>query len=75
MVFGGKEESYRSTDIPNPLSEYGLQKLESEKSLSSMDENVVVLRLTLSMEIVCEEIEARMKEFLNPFATSPINTF
>ena len=31
MVFGGKEESYRSTDIPNPLSEYGLQKLESEK--------------------------------------------
>jgi len=48
MVFGGKEESYRSTDIPNPLSEYGLQKLESEKKvLSSMDENVVVLRLTL----------------------------
>ena len=33
MVFGGKEEPYRSTDIPNPLSEYGLQKLESEKSL------------------------------------------
>ena len=48
MVFGGKEEPYRSTDSPNPLSEYGLQKLESEKKvLSSMDENVVVLRLTL----------------------------
>ena len=34
--------------MPKPISEYGNQKLESEKKvLSSIDENVVVLRLTL----------------------------
>ena len=48
MVFEGREQPYRSTDSPNPLSEYGRQKLESEKKvLSSMEDNVVVLRLTL----------------------------
>jgi len=48
MVFEGREEPYRSTDMPKPLSEYGSQKLESEKQvLSAIDENVVVLRLTL----------------------------
>ena len=31
MVFGGKDEPYRSTDTPNPISEYGRQKLEAEK--------------------------------------------
>ena len=48
MVFEGREEPYRSTDMPKPISEYGNQKLESEKKvLSAIDENVVVLRLTL----------------------------
>ena len=48
MVFEGREEPYRSTDMPKPISEYGNQKLDSEKKvLSAMDENVVVLRLTL----------------------------
>ena len=48
MVFGGRDEPYRSTDTPSPLNEYGNQKLESEKKvLFAADENVVVLRLTL----------------------------
>ena len=48
MVFGGRDEPYRSTDTPCPLNEYGNQKLESEKKvLFAADENVVVLRLTL----------------------------
>ena len=48
MVFGGRDEPYRSTDTPGPLNEYGNQKLESEKKvLFAADENVVVLRLTL----------------------------
>ena len=48
MVFDGSDAPYRSTDIPNPLSEYGRQKLEAEKKvLSVSDENIVVLRVTL----------------------------
>ena len=48
MVFDGTQSPYRSTDMPNPLSEYGRQKLEAEKRiLASSDENVVVLRITL----------------------------
>ena len=48
MVFEGRQQPYRSTDIPNPLSEYGLQKLESEKKvLSAIGENFVILRITL----------------------------
>jgi len=48
MVFDGTQSPYRSTDMPNPLSEYGRQKLEAEKGiLASSDENLVVLRITL----------------------------
>ena len=48
MVFDGRESPYRSTDLPNPLSEYGRQKLEAEKKvLAATDENLVVLRITL----------------------------
>ena len=48
MVFEGRQQPYRSTDVPNPLSEYGLQKLESEKKvLSAIGENFVILRITL----------------------------
>jgi len=48
MVFDGSASPYRSTDMPNPLGEYGRQKLESEKRvLSVTDENLAVLRVTL----------------------------
>ena len=48
MVFDGSTSPYRSTDMPNPLGEYGRQKLESEKRvLSVTDENLAVLRVTL----------------------------
>ena len=48
MVFSGRKRPYRSTDQPNPLSEYGRQKLDAEKRiLSSLDDNFVVLRVTL----------------------------
>lgn len=48
MVFDGKNSPYRSTDVPNPLSEYGKQKLDAEKKvLSVSEENIVVLRITL----------------------------
>lgn len=48
MVFDGTQSPYRSTDMPNPLSEYGRQKLEAEKRvLATADENLVVLRITL----------------------------
>ena len=48
MVFDGTQSPYRSTDSPNPMSEYGRQKLEAEKRvLAATDENLVVLRVTL----------------------------
>ena len=44
----GPNPPYRSTDSPNPMSEYGRQKLEAEKRvLAATDENLVVLRVTL----------------------------
>jgi len=48
MIFPGRKKPYRSTDQPNPLSEYGIQKLDAEKRiLSALDDNFVVLRITL----------------------------
>ena len=48
MVFDGTSPPYRSTDMPNPLSEYGQQKLDAETGvLAVTDENLVVLRITL----------------------------
>ncbi len=48
MVFDGKDSPYRSTDSTNPLSEYGLQKLEAEKQvLQVTDQSLAVLRITL----------------------------
>lgn len=48
MVFDGTKSPYRSTDIPNPMSEYGRQKLEAEKKvLAVTEENLLVLRITL----------------------------
>lgn len=48
MVFEGRDQTYRSTDSPCPVSEYGRQKLEAEKRvLAATDENIVVLRVTI----------------------------
>ncbi|MFP6901271.1 MAG: SDR family oxidoreductase [Opitutales bacterium] len=48
MVFDGTSPPYRSTDVPNPLTVYGKQKLEAErKVLQACPENLVVLRITL----------------------------
>ncbi len=48
LVFDGASSPYRSTDRPNPLSEYGKQKLQAEEEiLQRCPENVVVLRLTI----------------------------
>ncbi len=48
MVFDGNHSPYRSTDMPNPLNEYGIQKLRAEEQvLAVSEENIVVLRITL----------------------------
>lgn len=48
MVFDGTASPYRSTDMPNPLNEYGRQKLEAEKKvLAVTDEDLAILRITL----------------------------
>jgi dTDP-4-dehydrorhamnose reductase len=48
MVFDGVSPPYRSTDVPNPLTTYGKQKLEAEKAaLQACSENLVVLRITI----------------------------
>ena len=47
MVFDGIKPIYRSTDTPNPLTEYGRQKLESEKKILKAGDQIVVLRITI----------------------------
>ena len=48
LVFDGSQSPYRSTDLPNPLSSYGKQKLDAEKKvLKRCPENLVVLRVTI----------------------------
>lgn len=48
LVFDGLKPPYRSTDVPNPLSVYGKQKLAAEEEvLRKCPENVVVLRITI----------------------------
>ena len=42
LVFDGSQSPYRSTDLPNPLSSYGKQKLDAEKKvLKRCPENLV----------------------------------
>jgi dTDP-4-dehydrorhamnose reductase len=50
QVFDGKKSDYKEEDIPNPISEYGKQKLEAEKIVLQNPENVV-LRLPLLIGI------------------------
>ena len=41
MVFDGSSSPYRSTDIPNPLGEYGIQKLDAEKGVLAVAESAL----------------------------------
>ena len=48
LVFDGSKPPYRSTDVPNPLSVYGQQKLLAEEEvLRRCPDNLVVLRITI----------------------------
>lgn len=47
FVFDGKQGFYKETDIPNPLSYYGLSKLKSEEILINSSINYTVLRTIL----------------------------
>ena len=47
-VFDGKSGPYAETDLPNPICEYGRQKLEAEELLRSiLPENHLILRVTV----------------------------
>lgn len=50
QVFDGKKSNYKEEDKPNPISEYGKQKLEAEKIVLQNQQNVV-LRLPLLIGI------------------------
>ena len=47
FIFDGKKGCYKETDIPNPLSYYGLSKLKSEEVLVNSDINYTILRTIL----------------------------
>lgn len=46
-VFDGVSGPYRETDIPNPISEYGRQKLEAEKIVLNASKKNLILRVTV----------------------------
>lgn len=77
MVFDGTSSPYRSTDIPNPLSEYGRQKLDAEKKvLSVSDENLVVLRVTLLNGNSPSGQRSQHEKILNALASNmPVTLF
>ena len=47
FIFDGKKGNYKETDIPSPLSYYGLSKLKSEEVLVNSDINYTILRTIL----------------------------
>lgn len=47
FIFDGIQGYYKETDIPNPLSYYGMSKLNSEKILISSKINFTILRTIL----------------------------
>jgi len=70
MVFDGTRSPYRSTDLPNPLTEYGRQKLEAEKRvLATTDDNLVVLRVTLLNGNSPSGLRSPHERILNGLAT------
>lgn len=46
-VFDGVQGPYRETDAPNPISEYGKQKLASEEIVQSYSVNNLIIRVTV----------------------------
>lgn len=47
FIFDGKKGYYKETDVPNPLSYYGLSKLKSEQLLTSSEIDYTILRTIL----------------------------
>ena len=47
FIFDGKKGYYKETDIPNPLSYYGLSKLKSEEVLTNSSIDYTILRTIL----------------------------
>ncbi|MGY0425948.1 MAG: SDR family oxidoreductase, partial [Polaribacter sp.] len=47
FIFDGKKGYYKETDIPNPLSYYGLSKLKSEDILTNSSIHYTILRTIL----------------------------
>jgi dTDP-4-dehydrorhamnose reductase len=47
FIFDGEKGNYKETDIPNPLSYYGLSKLKSEKILTNSKIDYTILRTIL----------------------------
>ncbi|WP_299045649.1 SDR family oxidoreductase [uncultured Polaribacter sp.] len=47
FIFDGKKGYYKETDIPNPLSYYGLSKLKSEEVLKNSKIDFTILRTIL----------------------------
>jgi dTDP-4-dehydrorhamnose reductase len=47
FIFDGKKGYYKETDIPNPLSYYGLSKLKSEQVLINSNIDYTILRTIL----------------------------
>lgn len=45
-VFDGKNAPYSEEDAPNPLNEYGRQKLETEREIQKRLKNYLILRIT-----------------------------
>jgi dTDP-4-dehydrorhamnose reductase len=49
LVFDGKKGNYTETDLANPLSTYGAQKLEAENAILQIDSNALIVRLALQV--------------------------
>jgi dTDP-4-dehydrorhamnose reductase len=47
FIFDGKKGNYKETDLPNPLSYYGLSKLKSEEILTTSKIDFTILRTIL----------------------------
>lgn len=46
-VFDGTNGPYSEDDVPNPINEYGLQKLAVEKLIKNSMENYLIIRITI----------------------------
>jgi dTDP-4-dehydrorhamnose reductase len=46
-VFGGRDMPYREHDIPHPINDYGVMKLEAERAVTAQCPSAVVVRTSL----------------------------